>query len=83
MSTLIHNCTAVLMDEADTVLKNAFVAVEGHSIVSVGDRRPEGAFTEEIDGKGGVLMPGLVNAHTHAAMTCCGATAAGAILTPG
>lgn len=57
------------MDGTDTVLKNAFVAVEGHSIVSVGDLRPQGTFDEEIDGKGGVLMPGLVNAHTHVPMT--------------
>ena len=29
MSILIHNCTAVLMDEAGTVLPNAYVVVEG------------------------------------------------------
>lgn len=69
MSILIHNCTAVLMDENDTVCKDAYVAVEGHSITSVGTVRPAGSFAEEIDGKGGVLMPGLVNAHTHVPMT--------------
>ena len=69
MSILIHNCTAVLMDEAGTVLPGAYVAVEGTKIVSVGTVRPKGTFDQEIDGKGNVLMPGFVNAHTHVPMT--------------
>ena len=69
MTTLIHNCTAVLMDEAGTVLPGAYVAVEGTRIVSVGTVRPQGVFDQEIDGKGNVLMPGFVNAHTHVPMT--------------
>ena len=69
MSILIHNCTAALMDEASTVLPNAFVAVEGSRITYVGQIRPQGSFEEEIDGKGSVLMPGFVNAHTHVPMT--------------
>ena len=67
--TLIYNCRALLMDEEGTVLNNAFVAVEGDKIASVGTTRPEGPFHQEIDGKGNVLMPGLVNAHTHIPMT--------------
>lgn len=69
MSILIHNCTAALMDEAGTVLPDAFVAVEGTQITYVGAQRPQGSFEEEIDGEGGVLMPGFVNAHTHVPMT--------------
>lgn len=69
MSTLIHNCTAVLMDDANTILKDAFVTVEGSRITSVGTARPAGKFDLEIDGRGNVLMPGLVNAHTHVPMT--------------
>ena len=69
MSILIHNCTAVLMDEADTVMPNAYVVVEGTKIRSVGTERPWGPFDQEIDGKGNVLMPGFVNAHTHVPMT--------------
>ena len=69
MTTLIYNCTAVLMDEAGTVLPGAYVAVEGTKITSVGTVRPQGVFDQEIDGKGNVLMPGFVNAHTHVPMT--------------
>ena len=67
--TLLYNCRALLMDEAGTLLENAFVAVEGETISSVGTQRPQGEFDREIDCKGNVLMPGLVNAHTHVPMT--------------
>ena len=50
MSILIHNCTAVLMDEAGTVLPNAYVVVEGTKIRSVSTQRPWGSFEEQIDG---------------------------------
>ena len=67
--TLLHNCRALLMDEVGTVLDNAYVVVEGDKIVSVGTSRPEGPFDQEMDCNGNVLMPGLVNAHTHIPMT--------------
>ncbi|OUN06801.1 amidohydrolase [Flavonifractor sp. An92] len=69
MKTLISNVRAVLMDGTGTVLSDAFVAVEGDKITSVGQERPQGTFDREIDGKGNVLMPGFVNAHTHVPMT--------------
>ena len=69
MSILIHNCTAVTVDAANTVIPNAFVAVEGARISYVGADRPQGSFDQEIDGRGGLLLPGLVNAHTHVPMT--------------
>lgn len=69
MAILFENVTAVLMDGGHTVLPHAFVAVEGHTITSVGTGRPSGEFERVIDGKGGILMPGLVNCHTHVPMT--------------
>ena len=60
MAILFQNVTAVLMDDAGTVLKGAFVAVEGDKILSVGAQRPEGAFDEVVDGAGKVLMPCLL-----------------------
>ena len=66
---LLHHCRTLLMDEAATVLDDAFVVVEGETIASVTPTRPAGAFTQEIDCGGNVLMPGLVNAHTHIPMT--------------
>lgn len=69
MSTLFTNVTAVLMDEEKTVLKDAYVAVRGTTIQSVGTKRPAGTFREIIHGRGQVLMPGFVNCHTHIPMT--------------
>ena len=69
MSVLFQNVTAVTVDPAEPVIQNAFVAVEGTRIASVGTQRPEGEFERVIDGAGKVLMPGFVNAHTHVPMT--------------
>ena len=69
MAILFEHVTAVTMDEARHIWKDAFVAVEGTKIASVGPERPGGAFDRVIDGTGKVLMPGLVNCHTHVAMT--------------
>ena len=44
MKTLIKHATAVLMDEAGTILPDAFVVVEGTSIQSVGADCPPGPF---------------------------------------
>ncbi len=66
---LLKNCRALLMDGSDTVMDNAFVAIQGETIQSVGTTRPTGSFDQEIDCNGNVLLPGLVNAHTHVPMT--------------
>ena len=57
MSTLFQNVTAILMDADRTVLQNAFVAVKGGKISSVGPQRPTGSYDRVIDGQGGILMP--------------------------
>ncbi len=69
MPILFEHVTAVTMDRVNPVIPNAFVAVEGAKIVSVGTERPAGNFDRRIDGAGKVLMPGFVNAHTHVPMT--------------
>ncbi|MBM6897333.1 amidohydrolase [Pseudoflavonifractor capillosus] len=69
MSVLFTNVTAVLMDAAGTILKNGYVQVEGTSISYVGTQRPQGDFERVVDCSGKVMMPGLVNAHTHLPMT--------------
>ena len=69
MSTLFTHVTALLMDEQGTTLTNGYVAVEGAHITYVGTQRPQGPFDQEIDCTGQVMLPGLVNAHTHIPMT--------------
>ncbi len=68
-SILLYRCRALLMDEENTLLDPAYVVVEGERIAAVSSTRPQGPFAQEIDCGGNVLMPGLVNAHTHIPMT--------------
>lgn len=46
-----------------------YVATEGKKIVYIGDEKPEGDFGELYNGHNRLLMSGLCNAHSHAAMT--------------
>lgn len=56
------------MDEGYSVFPDGDVCITGSTIVAVGDGRAYQA-TSVIDCGGRVVMPGLVNAHTHAPMT--------------
>lgn len=81
MSVLFENVTVISSgiqsaDEAGKqitgemgVLRDAFVLVEGEKIAYVGKEPPGDFGGERIDGKRKVLMPGLINAHTHLPMT--------------
>jgi len=60
----------ILLDNAQIIGVGAgCLAVENESIIYVGNSRPEGPFDRVIDCRGGLLLPGLYNCHTHAAMT--------------
>ncbi len=69
MSILIYNVTAVTMREECPLIEGAYILVEGNRISYVGAQKPAGHFDRVMDGDGKVAMPGLVNAHTHTAMT--------------
>jgi len=60
------------MDPNFTTYEPGAVAIKGDSILAVGlesDLKKSYQINEEIDCGGKVLMPGLVNAHTHVPMT--------------
>ncbi|MCL1807904.1 MAG: amidohydrolase [Oscillospiraceae bacterium] len=69
MDTLFQNVTAVLMDDGGTVLKNAYIGSDAGKISYISATPPEEKAKTVIDGKHKVLMPGLINAHTHLPMT--------------
>lgn len=69
---LFLNAHVLTMDEKMTQFNLGAVAVTGDSIVAVGPEaeiKKEYSGKETVDCKGKVLMPGLVNAHTHVPMT--------------
>ncbi len=69
MDTLISNVTIVTMNERMDVLFGAHLGVKDGKIAYIGKTAPEEKPQTIIDGTGMVLMPGLVNCHTHLATT--------------
>ena len=69
MRTLIENVTAITLDEDDSLLRDAAIALEDAEIVAVGQAPSDFAPDETIDGRERVALPGFFNAHCHAAMT--------------
>ena len=71
VSLLVSGDYVVTVDPARHVYAPGAVAVDGDRIVAVGpadEVRGRYEAAETIDAPGGVVMPGLVNTHTHAPM---------------
>lgn len=69
---LIINAKVLTLDANDRILNTGAVAVQGTDIVAVGESQPlkmKYAAAETIDATGHLLMPGLINTHSHSAMT--------------
>jgi 5-methylthioadenosine/S-adenosylhomocysteine deaminase len=71
VSLVITSGTVVTMDGSGRVIPNGAIAIDGSDIVAVDaadtiQRQFRG--TETIDATGHVVLPGLVNTHTHAPM---------------
>ncbi|MBP6821091.1 MAG: amidohydrolase [Acidobacteria bacterium] len=69
---LITGGAVVTMDGERRVFDNGFVAIRGERIVDVGDAvqlKAKGYRAKQtIDARGKVVLPGLINAHTHIPM---------------
>lgn len=71
MNLLIKNVYIITMNEKVGDIENGYILVEGNKISEIGKGSYLGR-TEDyqiIDGKGFCAMPGLINCHTHTAMT--------------
>lgn len=68
MATVVSNATIITVDAADRVLANCDIRIDGNRIDAIGDT---GAVSQPgdliVDATGAVIVPGLVNVHTHAA----------------
>ncbi|MER6186537.1 amidohydrolase [Streptomyces sp. NPDC001652] len=69
---LIHGGDVLTVDDEGTVVRGGAVAVHEGEILAVGpadELRARLPATESIDAAGCLVLPGLVNTHTHLAMT--------------
>ncbi|WP_411169638.1 amidohydrolase [Clostridium sp. MB05] len=81
--TIFKNVTIITMNENKDIIENGVVAFEGNKITYIGDASLEDDSLERyinknrgsnecefevIDGKEGILMPGMINCHTHSSM---------------
>jgi 5-methylthioadenosine/S-adenosylhomocysteine deaminase len=68
---LVFNARVVTMDDAQSVVSPGAIAVSAGKIVAVGPSARiarEHPARETFDARGAIVLPGLVNTHTHAAM---------------
>jgi len=71
VSLVVTNGTVVTVDATRQVIERGAVAIDGRDIVEVGTAAAIAAkyrARDTIDAAGSVVMPGLINTHTHAPM---------------
>lgn len=69
---VVSGATVMTMDDEGTVIESGAVAIEGNKIVAVGSAADIAASYPEaqtIDASGRIVLPGLINTHTHVPMT--------------
>jgi len=70
---LISGGTIVTLNDKDTIIRGGALAIRGDTIIAIGAKEEILAAhecRETIEAPLSIIMPGLINAHTHAAMTC-------------
>jgi len=80
---ILYGGTVLTVDREDRAIEDGAVAVADGKIAAIGSAREiAGSFfaPEKIDAKGDIIMPGLINTHTHLAMSIFRGVADDAIL---
>jgi 5-methylthioadenosine/S-adenosylhomocysteine deaminase len=69
---LVRGDYVVTMDDSGTIIEDGAIAVDDGVILAIGpadEIEAEYAASETLAGDGRIVMPGLINGHSHAAMT--------------
>ncbi len=69
---LLHGGMVLCLGQADRIYDRGYLIIEDGHITAVGDvaDMPQNrSYDEQVDSSGKLVMPGLVNAHTHTPMT--------------
>jgi 5-methylthioadenosine/S-adenosylhomocysteine deaminase len=72
MTILLHNAMILCLGQADKVIDRGYILIEDDRIAAVDDMSNLASshlYDQRIDCTGKLVMPGLVNAHTHTPMT--------------
>ncbi len=69
MSLLIKNATILTMESDKPEFVDANLGIKGNKIAFIGDIPNNFKAVTEIDGRGRVVLPGLINSHSHIAMS--------------
>jgi len=73
IDTIISGGRILTSDENDSIIHNGSIAIDGDTIAGIGiseDIEKQFSGRRSIDANNCLVMPGLINSHTHAAMTC-------------
>lgn len=69
MNIWIKNATILTMDDSRLVMEDANLYIKGKEIYRLGEELEGFEADKVIDARGKLVMPGLINAHTHIAMS--------------
>jgi len=70
MSILIENAAILPMTGENSLIQKGYLIINNDIIEHIGaGAAPPGSYRRVIDGSGQAVLPGLINTHTHAAMT--------------
>ncbi len=70
MNILIKNADVLTMDPDNMLVLNQVICIEQGHITFIGDEEPLFFIPQKIiDARDKIIMPGLINSHTHCAMT--------------
>ena len=70
--TVIHNCTIITVDPDFDIIKHGIICIKDGRLERISAKAHEQELPdskEVIDAKSGIVLPGLVNTHTHLPMT--------------